>query len=247
MSYERYDTRRRRPLYAPPSTTRRSTLGYWVPLVLTVTVATVGIAAWIWSERQDGHDVDGNDRDTNDEIKRPDYPARPVYGHDEDATREASDSFDAPPPSYHSPDGPHPDDDGFFARVSSVVRRSPSPQQLFDNAGQRLAAGVAAAGAAVGLRSVREEGRHSSEREGGFSDHERWSEEVESKRVETQSAAKSVTRDAQSGKARPRRTVAVVLSADTSLNSTYQDEDVEHRTEHAVCLDSLFNSRSILC
>ena len=31
----------------------RSTFGYWVPLVLTVTAATVGFAAWVWSERRE--------------------------------------------------------------------------------------------------------------------------------------------------------------------------------------------------
>ncbi|KAK4938307.1 hypothetical protein LTR10_021191 [Elasticomyces elasticus] len=31
----------------------RSTFGYWVPLALTVTAATIGLAAWVWSERRD--------------------------------------------------------------------------------------------------------------------------------------------------------------------------------------------------
>src|SRR5689334_22301582 len=35
------------------STNNRSALGYWIPLALTVTAATVGLAAWIWSERDD--------------------------------------------------------------------------------------------------------------------------------------------------------------------------------------------------
>lgn len=34
-------------------------MGYWVPLALTVGIATIGIAAWIWSERSD--DDDNND------------------------------------------------------------------------------------------------------------------------------------------------------------------------------------------
>ena len=37
FSYDRYDTSRRRPVQ------RNSTLGYWVPLVITVTLA----AGWI--------------------------------------------------------------------------------------------------------------------------------------------------------------------------------------------------------
>ena len=35
------------------TTSSRSALGYWIPLALTVTAATVGLAAWIWSERDD--------------------------------------------------------------------------------------------------------------------------------------------------------------------------------------------------
>ncbi|OAP56092.1 hypothetical protein AYL99_09271 [Fonsecaea erecta] len=31
----------------------RSTFGYWVPLALTVTAATIGLAAWVWGERKD--------------------------------------------------------------------------------------------------------------------------------------------------------------------------------------------------
>lgn len=34
----------------------RSALGYWIPLALTVTAATVGLAAWIWSEKEDSED-----------------------------------------------------------------------------------------------------------------------------------------------------------------------------------------------
>ena len=36
---------------------RRSTFGYWVPLALTVTAATVGLVAWIWSERSDDEEI----------------------------------------------------------------------------------------------------------------------------------------------------------------------------------------------
>ncbi|KIW40765.1 uncharacterized protein PV06_07939 [Exophiala oligosperma] len=31
----------------------RSAFGYWVPLVVTVTAAAIGVAAWVWSERRD--------------------------------------------------------------------------------------------------------------------------------------------------------------------------------------------------
>lgn len=35
----------------------RTAFGYWLPLALTVTAATVGIAAWVWSERREDDDI----------------------------------------------------------------------------------------------------------------------------------------------------------------------------------------------
>jgi hypothetical protein len=54
-SYERIE-RRRRTTGSGSSygyTGSRSTFGYWVPLILTATAATIGFAAWVWSERKD--------------------------------------------------------------------------------------------------------------------------------------------------------------------------------------------------
>jgi hypothetical protein len=85
------------------------------------------------------------------------------------------------------------------------------------------------------LRSIREEEPHASEREGGFSDHERWSEEAEIKRANPQSGSDPASREPQSGRARPRRTVAVVVSAESSPESLHDEDALEHRTEHAVC------------
>ncbi|KAL1305570.1 hypothetical protein AAFC00_007176 [Neodothiora populina] len=267
--YDRYDTRRRRTLYGPQGGQRRSTLGYWVPLVLTVTFATAGLVAWIWSERQtdddDEHDNDKNDDRPSYGPRPPSQPRRPrgdndEYGDDDvydenDHTGERAaagpeDTLESPPPAYASRTATGEQDEGFLSRVSGAVRRSPSPQQFFDSAGQRLAAGVAAAGAAVGLGSIREEsssgsGTRAREPEegaaaGGFSDHERWSEEVETKqRGETQSGA--VARDAaQSSKAkRPRRTVAIVVSAETTAKDMRHEGEVGYRTEHASILSHL--------
>jgi len=131
------------------------------------------------------------------------------------------------------------EDEGFFSRVTGAVRRSPSPQQFFDSAGQRLAAGVAAASAAVGLRSITEEEARIQEGDSGFSDHERWSEEAESKRVEAQTGTKGASRDAQAGRAKPRRTVAIVVSAESSIESLHEEEHVEYRSEHASILSHL--------
>ena len=41
----------------------RSTWGYWIPLALTVTAATVGVVAWVWSERRDDDDSSSSSED----------------------------------------------------------------------------------------------------------------------------------------------------------------------------------------
>ena len=56
MSYQYTVTERRRRTAASggySASSNRSTFGYWVPLVLTVGAAAVGVAAWIWSERRE--------------------------------------------------------------------------------------------------------------------------------------------------------------------------------------------------
>jgi hypothetical protein len=53
-SYERVERRRRTTGGGSFGTSgSRSAFGYWIPLALTVTAATVGFVAWIWSERRD--------------------------------------------------------------------------------------------------------------------------------------------------------------------------------------------------
>lgn len=215
-SYERYDTRRRRPLPGPVSSSRRSTLGYWVPLALTVTLATAGLVAWIWSERQDGRENDDDDEDDDNEYTTDEHdPAR-----DNNPTSSGQDNIRSTATG---------EDDGFFSRMTGAVRRSPSPQQLFDNAGQRLVAGVAAAGAAVGLGSIREEVSGAQDREGGFSDHERWSEEAETKRVEAQTGGKSAATQPKH-----RRTVAIVVSAESLHHEVEEEDEEDYEIEHVV-------------
>lgn len=56
MSYQYTVTERRRRTGASAgygASNNRTTFGYWVPLVLTVGAAAVGVAAWIWSERRE--------------------------------------------------------------------------------------------------------------------------------------------------------------------------------------------------
>lgn len=149
---------------------------------------------------------------------------------------------------------------GWYGRVQGVMRRTPSPQQFFDSASKQVSAGFAAAGAALG--SIVEEerdddyqdnrrasrsgerrterrtaGKEEREKE-GFSDHERWSEEADEKQrvstVEAESTRRvGAAKEEGQGKSRAKRSVAVVVSADTNADiAAYEDSG--YRTEHAV-------------
>lgn len=80
-------------------------------------------------------------------------------------------------------------------------------------------------------------GKEEREKE-GFSDHERWSEEADEKqRVSAVDAGSSrrvdTAKDQGKGKGRAKRSVAVVVSADTGSDAT-ADDNSGYRTEHAV-------------
>lgn len=263
---------RGRPLYAPPpppsSGSNHSVLGYWVPLVTIGTIAVGGLAAWIWSERSE-HD---DDEYPSDKPTRPTpgpggpyptqgsqpYPGPPAPGAGyvalQDPTQppqpisadvtgtsygggSASAYYDAS--STTTRNVSERNDASFLGRV---MRRTPSPQQFFDNASKQVMGGVAAAGKALGSimevdsRDQSEERRRLDDRE-GFSDHERWSEEAEDrqriKTVErdTETGKRGSTRS-DKGKGRAKRTVAIVVSADVEDHDT-SDEDAFH-TEHGV-------------
>ena len=215
-SYDRYE-RQRRQTYG--ASTRRSAFGYWIPLALTVTVATVGLVAWIWSERKDGDD--------EEDYKRKGEGRPPGY-------RDVG-----PGGTPYAPEGQsiHMEDEGMISRMSGALRRTPSPQQILDGASRRVAAGVAAAGAAVGgaLSSIREEDKRD------YEDHARWSDEADSRggKPSQQIAdlqagqTSSWSRQVPPG-TRPRgkiKTVAVVVSAETDHT---HDEDASYLQEHAV-------------
>lgn len=226
-SYDRYDRRQ-----TGGASSRRSALGYWLPLALTVTAATVGIVAWIWSERKDD---ESDDYDRRGDDHRPSAPPPEFSGSGPGQ------------PSYTRRDvGQNLEDEGMVSRMSGALRRTPSPQQLFDGASRRVAAGVAAAGAAVGgaLSSIREEDKRD------FEDHSRWSEEAEfraggveagvggakrsgpeSRATETSSSTLQATQPGTKtiGK---RKTVAIVVSADTVYHK--HSEEVSYLQEHAV-------------
>ena len=249
MSYS-YE-RSRRTTYG--SSTRRTAWGYWIPLAVTVTVATAGLVAWIWKERSDEEDEDLSSG-----------PPPPDYGNGPPPSGyfPPPQSYpNAPPPNFQGPPGEAPygpgpqgqppyapgpigtqgEDESIVARMSGALRRTPSPQQIFDGARRNVVAGVTAAGAAVGgaLSSITEENKT------GYEDHSRWSEEAESqngksaaqrgpelKDLETLSSV-TVRQGTTSGTkvGGKRKTVALVVSAETDYEHS---DDAGYHQEHAV-------------
>ncbi|EON96254.1 putative peroxin 22-like protein [Phaeoacremonium minimum UCRPA7] len=210
---------------------RHGVWSHWVPLVVTVTVATVGVAAWIWSQRNNEEEEDAAAIPQDLDYENADYGDNPPYGASGDSRRA---------PSYADGDL-RPGEEGYGttqggpqmadatgstwgSRMSGALRRTPSPQQFLDKAGKTVAAGVAAAGTAVGsaLAAIREEDKTA------FADHETWSEEAEAKKERP-----SESQSREPGKR--RRTVAIVVSADSALEDI--DEDGYH--EHASILSHI--------
>lgn len=218
-SYDRIDSRRRTTYGA---STRRSALGYWLPLAVTVTVATVGLAAWIWSERKDGDDDDYYDRKDHDGGGQGQPP--PGYGGPDGGQPP----YQADQQSYGTvPGGPPSEDQSMYARMSGAIRRTPSPQQIFDGASRRVVAGVTAAGVAVGgaLSSIREEDKKD------YEDHSRWSEEAETRASE---APAQRGPDARGKPGSRRKAIAIVLSAESDYDHS---EETSYHQEHAVSLE----------
>ncbi|KAH9896354.1 hypothetical protein F4778DRAFT_746099 [Xylariomycetidae sp. FL2044] len=214
--------------YESSRSRRRGVWAHWVPLVVTVTVATVGVAAWAWSQRNnedEESDVSAADLDYDNA----DYGENPAYG----ASRETHQKQSSTHPDYPRDDVSygvgdiHPEASGLSAgwgsQMSGALRRTPSPQQLLSNAGKSVAAGVAGVGAVVGsaLAAIREEDKNA------YADHETWSEEAEARREKPSVQPKDPSKR--------RKTVAIVVSADTHLDDF--DEDGFH--EHASILSHI--------
>ena len=211
-----------------------------MPLVLTVTVATAGLAAWVWSERRDDEDESSEDDNLS-------------YGEESDrkTARGAHNNSSNAPLSRDATglsQGVVGQDD-LMSRVQGVIRRTPSPQQVFDTVSKKTAAGWAAAGAA--LASIREE-----DKDDAYGDHSRWSEEAAIRRsVEAQSAQSSSAVDEQarafaasvrgsgSNTGGKRKTVVLVVSAESLMDA--HDDDGSYRSENAVRLPSASHSPNI--
>ncbi|KAF3043556.1 hypothetical protein E8E11_006802 [Didymella keratinophila] len=227
FNYDRYDRRQ-------PATRTRSTFGYWVPLVFTVTVATAGLAAWVWSERRDDEDESSEDDNLS-------------YGEESDRkTPRGAHNNSSNAPLNRDTTGLSQGvvgQDDLMSRVQGVIRRTPSPQQVFDTVSKKTAAGWAAAGAA--LASIREE-----DKDDAYGDHSRWSEEAAIRRnVEAQSAQSNSAVDEQArafaasvrgsgnnagGK---RKTVVLVVSAESLMDA--HDDGGAYRSENATILSHL--------
>ncbi|KAL6789809.1 hypothetical protein V8C40DRAFT_253007 [Trichoderma camerunense] len=194
------------------SSRRRGVWSHWVPLAITLTVATAGLAAWVWSQRKETVE-DHAEAEPDLDYENADYGENPAYG--------AENRRLAPPPEHAQRDsyatGAEMTEGQRGTRTASAF--TSQPQHFFDSAGKTVAAGVAAAGAAVGkaLASIREEDR--PEHETGA-----WPEERELKREK--GPAPSLKK---------RKTVAIVISADSQF--TDDDDDIAH--EHASILSHI--------
>ncbi|KAK3683892.1 hypothetical protein B0T22DRAFT_469113 [Podospora appendiculata] len=218
------------------SSRRRGVWSHWVPLLLTVTVATAGVAAWVWSQRKDeDHPEAGTEAEVAEQgldYENADYGDNPAYG----ASR-ANNPDGSKPPSYAGGElrpgeagygttqtREESSASGWGAQMSGALRRTPSPQQFLDSARKTVVAGVSAAGVAMGsaLAAIREEDKTA------YADHETWSEEADAKteKVAPPSQSRDVAVAKDAGKRRKK--VVIVVSADTQLDDVDSDGFHEH-------------------
>lgn len=219
------------------SSRRRGVWSHWIPLVVTVAVATAGIAAWALSQRNSSTDDEdeqaalaaqhesGLDYDNADYGDNPPYGASSIVmgnsggeGKRQGGAGSISTGVDTGAPGERKGGASSGEAVKKWApSVQEVLRRTPSPQQILSGAGKTVAAGVAGVAGAVGSALV------GSSAKPAFDDHATWSEEADAK-------AKTKAADgARSGG--KRKVVAVVVSADTK-DTGYTDADGFH--EHAV-------------
>ncbi|KAH7039893.1 uncharacterized protein B0I36DRAFT_309562 [Microdochium trichocladiopsis] len=206
---------------------RRGVWTHWVPLVATVTIATVGLAAWAWSQRNEDDEEEEHAANAADfDYNTADYGDNPAYGANREkaaagaraATRDGNPTYGVTEAHAESAAVAT----GWGAQMSGALRRTPSPQQFLSNASRTVAAGMAGVGAAVGsaLASIREDDKNA------YADHETWSEEVENQKTKS-----STSKDPS----KRRKTVAIIVSADANLD----DLDTDGFHEHASVLSHI--------
>ncbi|EMR62455.1 putative peroxin 22-like protein [Eutypa lata UCREL1] len=204
--------------YESSRSRRRGLWSFWVPVVVTVTVATAGVAAWAWSQREDDEESE-HENEAGLDYENADYGENPAYGALKDAesaslSRGVTYGITEPPAEVTGASA------GWGAQMSGALRRTPSPQQFLTDAGKRVAASVAGVGAAVGsaLAAIREEDKNA------YADHETWSEEAEARKERPSAPSQSQSRDAS----KRRKTVAIVVSADTNVGELEGNGIHEH-------------------
>ncbi|TQW03555.1 peroxin Pex22-like protein [Cordyceps javanica] len=210
-----------------PNDRRRGVWSHWVPLVVTVTIASAGLVAWALSQRKEEEHPSYDQEHEHLDYENADYGDNPPYGATNRGPRPGPGPGPGPGPNSQSRPGysaasrngedaygtqAEASGSNWGARMSGALRRTPSPQQFFDSTGKTITAGVAAAGAVIGktLASIREEDKYPD-------DSRVWSEEADAKKE----------RGPVYGDKR-RRTVAVVVSADSPLGRFADDESHEH-------------------
>ncbi|KAB8527790.1 hypothetical protein FH972_025442 [Carpinus fangiana] len=253
MSYS-YDRRTERRVYSNlPGPSNRTTLGYWLPLLVIGGGAIAGVATWIWSERKDSEAHDDLDYGSSSDAEYASRLAR--QRRDIGEGGEVDVNISRSGVDEYGNETLVGEDETFMSRVGGIYRRTPSPQQIYEGASKRLAAGMAVVG--KGLKSIQEEQRDD------YGDHERWSEEAESREVEESTGITGTAAGAAAGvlgagaalvganrgvsskgfdKSQPRapkRTVAIVVSADQASTFSHDAEDDSYHIEHASILSHL--------
>lgn len=214
---------------------RRGAWGHWVPLVLTVAVASAGVAAWVWSQRFKDDDEEEELAHAHLDYENADYGENPAYGATGSRTLGTSvnpGASRAGSVTYGVTEDAQADtisNAGSGWGMPSALRRTPSPHQFFSHAGKTIASGASAVGAAMGsaLAAIREEDKNA------YADHETWSEEAEARKIAHPSPSPSPSPTTLSPppsqvSTRRRKTVAVVVSADSGADDFSDDGFHEH-------------------
>src|SRR6478609_8646552 len=109
------------------SSRRRGVWSHWVPLALTVAVASAGVAAWVWSQRKDEHEESETEAAYQGlDYDNADYGDNAPYGTAGPPPR----SGPGAPPSYGietrdlSGAAPAKDPSGWGAQMTGALRRT---------------------------------------------------------------------------------------------------------------------------